>query len=138
MASEAAPVRRVLVVDDSSTCRSLLRQLFEANGWEVRLAASGGEGLTLALNERFDLIVLDYLMPKLDGHDVCVHLHREMGNRLPPILIVTGHTNEGALAPVLSSSRVAGLVRKPLHGNELLNAAASCLTHPSKKLQAHV
>ena len=76
----------ILVVDDDRRITSLLRRALRAEGYEVRTANDGAEGLTRARERQPDLLVLDLLMPGIDGLEVCRRL-REEGDL--PILILT-------------------------------------------------
>lgn len=63
--------KRILVVEDSQTQAEALRALLDDHGYQVEVAASGGEGLQRAGREHFDLILSDILMPGLDGYELC-------------------------------------------------------------------
>jgi len=64
----------ILVVDDIVANRNLLREILEPAGYEVLLAPDGGAALKIATRARPDLILLDVMMPKLDGFQTCRHL----------------------------------------------------------------
>ncbi|MFM9963147.1 MAG: response regulator transcription factor [Planctomycetaceae bacterium] len=64
----------ILVVDDSPTAQRLIRQSVEAGGYRVLTASDGGEAIEVAARERPDLIVLDIILPKKNGFQVCRHL----------------------------------------------------------------
>ena len=83
--------RRLLVVDDDQAVTSLLRRGFSYEGFSVRTAANGEEALRLASQEHPDLVVLDLMMPGIDGLEVCRRL-RSTDLDLP-ILILTGRDN---------------------------------------------
>ncbi len=77
----------ILVADDSITTRSLLRNALEASGFLVRTAADGDEALRLALAERFDVVVSDVRMPRLDGFGLTARLRQNPRTaRLPVVL----------------------------------------------------
>ncbi len=78
--SPSAPAGGILVVDDDEKSRKLLCDLLEAKGYSVMLAENGRRALEKALAEPPDLILLDVLMPVMDGYEVCRHL------RLDPLL----------------------------------------------------
>ncbi|MDF1562561.1 MAG: response regulator [Deltaproteobacteria bacterium] len=63
----------ILVVDDDNTVRSLLQEVFEAEGWAVKTAADGMEALVALKMGRFDLMVTDLHMPRLDGYKLIPH-----------------------------------------------------------------
>jgi CheY-like chemotaxis protein len=78
-------VPRILVADDEDEIRSMLVMLLKAEGWLVAEAASGDEALERCRHESFDLAVLDYMMPGMNGLQVSRSLRLE-GIRLPTIL----------------------------------------------------
>ena len=78
--------RQLLVVDDEPPMRGALKRALELGGFDVALAADGREGLTSAESIRPDLVVLDILMPGVDGLEVCRTL-RARGNRTPILML---------------------------------------------------
>jgi two-component system, OmpR family, response regulator MprA len=77
---------RVLVVDDEPPMRTALTRALELGGFEVSLAADGEGGLSQVSELAPDLVVLDVMMPRLDGLDVCRML-RERGDRTPVLML---------------------------------------------------
>jgi two-component system response regulator MprA len=90
---------RILVVDDDRAVRESLRRSLAFNGYSVELAQDGLEALALIASDRPDALVLDVMMPRLDGLEVCRQL-RSTGDDLP-ILVLTARDSV--------SERVAGL-----------------------------
>ena len=90
---------RILVVDDDRAVRESLRRSLTFNGYSVSLAEDGVEALTTITEERPDVVILDVMMPRLDGLEVCRQL-RSTGDDLP-ILVLTARDSV--------SERVAGL-----------------------------
>jgi CheY-like chemotaxis protein len=92
---------RILVIDDDADIRPLLRVTLTKAGHEPTLAARGQEGLQLAETGRFDLIVLDLMMPDVDGYEVTRRLRAQEATRAVPILILTARAQpadyEGAI-----------------------------------------
>lgn len=76
----------VLVVDDEKNIRELIQLYLTNAGYRVVNAGDGAEGLRLARTDKPDLIVLDLMLPQVDGYDVCRRLRRE-GNDLPIIML---------------------------------------------------
>jgi two-component system OmpR family response regulator len=76
---------RILVVDDEPEIRELLGLTLAAEGWLVEEAASGPEALERCRRESFDIVVLDYLMPGMNGLDVARRLLLE-GIRIPTVI----------------------------------------------------
>jgi two-component system response regulator MprA len=108
---------RILVVDDEPAVRESLERALRLEGYEVALAANGSEALATVAEQSADALVLDLMMPRVDGLEVCRRL-RAQGDRTP-ILVVTARDTV--------SDRVAGLdagaddyVVKPFALEELL------------------
>jgi len=81
-------VRSVLVVDDEPNVRSLVRDVLELNGYQVREASSGGEALTAVDSQPPDCVVMDVMMPGLSGIDVLAELRsRPVLDALPVLLL---------------------------------------------------
>jgi len=83
--------RTILVVDDEKPILDILKYNLEKEGFSVLGAADGEEGLLLALTKNPDLILLDIMMPKMDGFDVCRRV-REKSN--VPIIMITAREEE--------------------------------------------
>jgi DNA-binding response OmpR family regulator len=82
---------KVLIVEDDPSLRETLRYNFERDGYEVAAAEDGSEALELAQREQPDAVVLDVMLPKLDGFDVCRALRRDS---TVPILMLTARDDE--------------------------------------------
>lgn len=83
---------RVLVVDDEPAIVTLLQYNLEQAGYQVVTAIDGEQALNLALHERFDVILLDLMLPKLDGVEVTKKLRQEKVST--PIIMITAKTSE--------------------------------------------
>jgi DNA-binding response OmpR family regulator len=77
----------ILVVDDDPRTVEIIRLRLENDGFAVISAADGESALTLARSARPDLIVLDVMLPKIDGFDVCHILREEIGSSVPIIML---------------------------------------------------
>jgi DNA-binding response OmpR family regulator len=85
-------MKRILVVEDELAIITALEDDFRAEGYGVEIASDGHTASERARNEKFDLIVLDVMLPKKDGFDVCRDLRRA-GIRTP-VLMLTAKTHE--------------------------------------------
>jgi len=85
---------KVLVAEDSPTVRRLVCTRLLADGYEVIEAQDGAEALDLALSERPAALVLDKVMPKLDGFEVVRRLRESEETRAVPIVMLTEHAGE--------------------------------------------
>ena len=79
-------MRTILVVDDEPAVRDALERALRTAGYVVRLAANGAEGLEAVADQHPDLVVLDVLMPVMDGFEACRRL-REAGDRTPVLML---------------------------------------------------
>ncbi|GAA3197013.1 hypothetical protein GCM10020255_099630 [Rhodococcus baikonurensis] len=124
---------RILVVDDDRAVRESLRRSLSFNGYTVELAVDGLDALEKILANRPDAVVLDVMMPRLDGLEVCRRL-RSAGDDLP-ILVLTARDSV--------SERVAGLdagaddyLPKPFALEELLARLRALLRRTAPDLDA--
>lgn len=78
---------RLLVIEDEPAIRSGLADVLLFHGYEVDTAAEGPEGLAKALSGKFDLILLDIMLPKMDGLEICDRIRRSDPNQ--PIILLT-------------------------------------------------
>jgi two-component system alkaline phosphatase synthesis response regulator PhoP len=85
-------MKKVLVVDDEQSIVTLLQYNLEQSGYEVLTASDGEEGKNLAIAEKPDLIILDLMLPKLDGIEVCKILRQD--RIMTPILMLTAKDDE--------------------------------------------
>lgn len=85
--------KEILVVEDEIELARLLRLHLEDAGYEVTLAQDGTRGLELATGRRFDCIVLDLMLPGVDGLDICQQVRRQSDTT--PILMLTARSSEG-------------------------------------------
>lgn len=122
---------RVLVVDDEAPNRLLLSELLSQGDYEIVEASNGGEALAVAAESRPDVILLDVMLPVLDGFEVCRRLKAAPGTRAVPVLFVT---SLGARQERLEGIRVGAIdfVTKPIDGADLLLRVRNALT--TKKL----
>jgi DNA-binding response OmpR family regulator len=105
--------RTVLVIDDSDLIRAVAQlALGRQDGWEVICAESGAEGLDLARRNRPDAVLLDVVMPGLDGPDTHKRLRDDDSTREVPVIFLTAQSDEADLAR-LAELDVAGVIAKP-------------------------
>jgi DNA-binding response OmpR family regulator len=77
---------RILIIEDETPMRTALTDVLEAESYRVLTAVDGESGLQRALEEKPDLILLDIMMPKLDGFEVCAELRR-LGHTMPILML---------------------------------------------------
>lgn len=86
---------RILLVDDEAGIVKVVRKALELNGFDVRAAGGGKEALAAVKEERPDLIILDIMLPRMSGLEVCQKLKHNPAYRQIPIIIYTGKGYEG-------------------------------------------
>jgi DNA-binding response OmpR family regulator len=86
--------KRILVVDDENQMVDMLSMRLEANDYEVITAADGKEGLETAKRENPDLIILDLMLPKMDGYKVCGLLKADARYNKIPIIMFTARAQD--------------------------------------------
>jgi len=86
--------KRILIVDDEEDILNVLKFRLEANNYEVLTASDGQEGLNKARTERPDLLILDLMLPKLDGYKVCRMLKFDEVYKAIPIIMFTAKAQQ--------------------------------------------
>ena len=94
---------KILVVDDEEAIQRLLRFPLEREGYQVVQARDGQEALDLFAKDQFDLVILDLMLPRIDGIEVCRRLRAES---VVPIIMLTAKAEE--------VDRIVGCVQKKL------------------------
>jgi two-component system, OmpR family, copper resistance phosphate regulon response regulator CusR len=85
---------KVLVVEDEQRVASFIRKGLEEHGIQVVLAYDGNTGLSMALGDTYDVIILDVVMPGMNGMDVCRKLRAEHGNTTPVLMLTALGTTD--------------------------------------------
>ena len=76
---------KILIVDDEQKIREVIREYSEFNGYEVEEAADGMEAVSLCRSNDYDLIIMDIMMPKLDGYSACKEIKKT--KNIPVIML---------------------------------------------------
>ncbi|MEP6982985.1 MAG: PAS domain S-box protein [Sphingomicrobium sp.] len=116
----------ILVVDDDPDVRGFIVEALEEQGYRVREAADGREGIAEVERETPDLIVLDFIMPGLSGADVARHARKRRPDQ--PILFVSGYSETDAVKRIAPD---APLLAKPFRAEALQKAVRGALTPAS-------
>jgi CheY-like chemotaxis protein len=103
---------KILVVDDEARVREMLEFRLRLFGYEVLLAANGREALALASKEQPDLVLLDVMMPELDGFQVCTRLKQGEETKGIPVVMLTARADAKDVTRAFSSG-AADYVVKP-------------------------
>ena len=116
--AEAGPRRlRILIVEDHTPTRMAMSKLMRQAGAEVTTARDGEEGLGYLLTQRFDVLLTDLRMPKMDGFELLQHVHALPTTHRPDrIIAISGEYEAGAL-----HGQPVGFIAKPFNLNILLD-----------------
>jgi signal transduction histidine kinase len=105
----------VLIIDDDTVARLLTREALEQSGWEVEEAENGRLGLETFIKRCPDLVLLDILMPEMDGFAVCTELRKLPGGTHTPVLIMTGLEDYQSITQAYDVGATDFIV-KPING----------------------
>jgi DNA-binding response OmpR family regulator len=116
--TESAPKGRVLIVDDDPHALEILSRLLAREGYTCKIAESGQRGLDLLAGEPFDVIVLDVMMPHMDGLQVCERLRANDALRAIPVILLTAKDDMETRSRGMALG-VSEYLTKPLNKHEL-------------------
>jgi len=123
----------ILVVDDDPVIQKLLAVNFEMEGYRVLTAGDGLEGLEMALREQPDLVLLDVMMPRLDGLGVVARLSSDPLSAAIPVILLSAKAQGADIERGLLSGARA-YVTKPFDPVELLEKVALLVGAPDRPL----
>jgi len=121
---------KILVVDDDSSIVEILQFLLIKEGHTVCVARNGKAGLEMAKNEHPDLMILDVMMPEMDGFSVSGELLKDPAGRRIPILILTAKGNMRGIFAMVPN--VSAYIDKPFEPDQLLEVVRQTLAAQAK------
>jgi two-component system chemotaxis response regulator CheY len=116
---EPRPAKRILTIDDSRTMRDMLRMTLVDAGYVVIQAVDGMDGLDVLKKERFDVVITDINMPKLDGYGVIRHMRADSGYDDTPILVLSTE-NDQKTKDIGRDAGATGWLVKPFDPDQLV------------------
>jgi two-component system sensor histidine kinase and response regulator WspE len=119
--------RRILVVDDSLTVRELERQLLEGRGYQVDIAVDGVDGWNSVRSARYDLVISDVDMPRMDGIQLVRSIKTDEHLRSIPVVIVSYKEREEDRMRGLDAGADAYLTKSSFHDQTLLDTVADLI-----------
>ena len=124
--------KRILLVDDDENILSLERTILEQKGFVITTAAGGAEALKILGEEDFDLVLLDVMMPEIDGFTVCRRIKEEPRTKEIPVIFLTAKGGGEALAEGFESGAIM-YINKPFTANKLLTIVNTMLEPPATR-----
>jgi len=121
---------KILIIDDIASNIQVVANLLKKHNYNISYAQSGKAGIERAQQISFDLILLDIMMPEMDGYEVCIKLKQDPKTKDIPVIFLTAKTNEDSLKKGFDSGGV-DFISKPFKANELL---ARVSTHIQLKM----
>ena len=134
--AEQKSTTTVLVADDDPDLRDILRSILESAGFTVRDAADGQLAIEEVRTHPPDLVILDYMMPRMTGPEVCEHLKRDLLLRHLPIIMLTGKSELQDKVNGINAGADDYLV-KPFEPQELLARVQMVLRRTARDLEAN-
>ena len=118
--------KKILVVDDDENILNLERTILEQKGFDVTTATGGADALQLLADHPFDLVLLDVMMPELDGFTVCRKIKEDPRLKDIPVIFLTAKGGGEALAEGFESGAVM-YINKPFTANKLITIVKTML-----------
>jgi DNA-binding response OmpR family regulator len=119
---------RILCIEDDLQMIDLIKLILETKGYQVLGAEGGQKGLAMMRAQRPDLILLDLMMPELDGGDVFHQMREEVELRDIPVVVVTAKAAPIDKVLWINVAKVDGYVTKPFGPKELVQTVEEVLT----------
>lgn len=119
--------KRILVVDDDEKIRKMLAFLLTAKGFAVESASNGKNALTALENSKPNLVILDLMMPHMDGFEVCEQMHARGYLDKTPVLVLSAYPYSEDVAKLISLG-VSDFLSKPFVSSELLKKANNAIS----------
>lgn len=118
--------KRILVVDDDADIVLMIQRILEKSGFEVARTTEGAEAIRMIEQESFDLILLDIMMPGIDGFEVARSVRRNEKGVRPPVVFVTARDDSESMREGFRSGGTVFLA-KPFTASQLLRIVNAML-----------
>ena len=125
--------KRILVVEDDPASLRLMQYILEHKGYEVLTAVNGVVGLKKARSEEPDLVIMDVMLPGMDGFDICYHLRSETQTAGLPILMLSAKAREADRDTGLKVG-ADSYITKPVDPAEIISNVETLLAQEERDL----
>ncbi|MCX8025165.1 MAG: response regulator [Thermanaerothrix sp.] len=127
-------VKRIVYIEDDQEMIELVTLILSRRGYEVIGAQGGRNGLEVVLAQTPDLILLDLMMPDIDGWEVFQQLKNHAQTRNIPVIVITAKAQPIDRVLGLHIAKVDDYIAKPFHPQELVNSIETVLNNVSNQL----
>lgn len=86
--------KKILIIDDDPFVVKVIASRLEANNYKVVTSSDGKDGLDKVYKEKPDLVIVDFILPRVNGYEICSRLKKDAEFSGIPVIIITGNTNE--------------------------------------------
>lgn len=121
----AQPLRKVLVADDDQSIRQLVSMIVRREGIEIDAACDGADAIEKLEQHEYAVILLDLMMPRVDGFGVVEYLREHPQSRKPVVLVVTAYADQKFKE--VDPTIVSGVLRKPFEVADLGSIVSLCV-----------
>jgi len=118
--------KKILIIDDTEMMTRLISDILRQKGYDIVTASNGTQGIRMVAEEKPDLVLLDVVMPGIDGFEVCKILREDESNNLMPIIMLTAETDEDTKLTVLELG-ADDYITKPFNERELISRVHNTL-----------
>lgn len=118
--------KKILLVDDSETSLLMSRIILSKANYDIVVAKDGADGVDRAVAERPDLVLLDVVMPKMNGFEACTAIRARQETEATPIIMVTTR-GDGTSVETGFAAGATDYITKPVNGLELLTKVRNLL-----------
>lgn len=117
---------KILLIEDEHDAAADIADLLQSRGYQVTPAYTGKQGLKLLRDEKFDLAIIDLLLPDMNGTEVCAMIRHDTRLKTLPIIVSTG-VGDDSTQEVSQELGVTAFLSKPYSMESLLEAVKRCL-----------
>ncbi len=110
---------KILVVDDSAMVRKVIRSFLDGEGYEIVITSEAAKACDLIGKINPDLVILDIMMPDMDGYTFLRHIRKEKSPESLPVIIISTKKRE-AMEDLFVSYGISGYLEKPFQKDELV------------------
>ncbi|GBE18184.1 MAG TPA: response regulator [Euryarchaeota archaeon] len=124
---------KILVVDDETDIRFVIGKMLEREGYGTIEADSGEQALEVLKDEEPDLILLDVMMPGLDGYETCMQIKSQEATKNIPIVMLTAKTAESDKIKALEECGAQWHISKPIDRKKFIETVKWLLASPPRR-----